>query len=222
MIRVLAESLMSSEVLPVKTSDTGNDVLNMMLQYRLSHLPIVNDTVLLGIVSEDDIMENNLDEAVGSYGLSISKAYCFADEHIFEIMRRIHEYKLSMIPVINRKEEYIGIIDQRDLLNFFTDSYSLTEPGSIIVVETTRLNYSLSEIARIAESEGAVILGTFLSSDQENNILYLTIKINKIDVSRIVASLERYNYSVVGNFSKQYYDEGLGFRYEHLMNYLNV
>ena len=222
MIRVLAESLMSHDVVPVKTSDTGNQVLNMMSHYHLSHLPIVNDTRLLGMISEDDILENDADEAIGSYGLSITQAYCFEDEHLFEIMRRMHEYKLTMMPVINRNEEYMGCIALQDFLHFFADSYSIKEPGSILVIEVTRLNYSLAELARIAESEGAVILGAFVSSDLENNLLYVTLKFNKTEMSRIIASYERFNYMVVGNFSKDNYDEGLRLRYEQLMNYLNV
>jgi acetoin utilization protein AcuB len=222
MIRVLAESLISHDVVPVKTSDTGHEVLNMMAHYHLSHLPIVNDTQLLGLISEDDILENDMDEAIGSYGLSIAKAYCFEDEHLFEIMRRMHEYKLTIMPVINRHEEYQGCIALQDFLHFFADSYSIREPGSILVVETTRLNYSLAELARIAESEGAIILGAFVSSDYENNLLYVTLKFNKTDMARIIASFERFNYTVVGNFSKDSHDEGLRLRYEQLMSYLNV
>lgn len=40
---MLAKELISDIILPLKTSDTGITALNWMEEFRVSHLPIVNN-----------------------------------------------------------------------------------------------------------------------------------------------------------------------------------
>ena len=53
---MIAEKIISTAILPLKTSDTGNDALTIMEDFFVRHLPIVNDKQLLGVISEDDIL----------------------------------------------------------------------------------------------------------------------------------------------------------------------
>jgi len=63
--------------MPVQTSDTGDEVLRMMQVYHVRHLPIVNHVQLLGVVSEEDVLIHDTDEAVGTYRLSFLRPFCF-------------------------------------------------------------------------------------------------------------------------------------------------
>jgi CBS domain-containing protein len=217
-----AKELISSSVFPIQTSDTGEEALQMMQVYHVRHLPIVNHEQLLGIISEDDILIHDTQEPVGSYRLSYLRPYCFENDHFFEVMTKMGRLKITVIPVIDHEEKYLGIVTMEDLLRYFATNYSFAEPGSIIVIETARGNYSLSEIARLAESDDITLLSTFTHTVPDSQVIYVTLKVNRQDVSSFKAALERFGYQIAGVFSEVDYQDNLKERYDALMSYLNV
>lgn len=219
---MIAKTFISQDLTPLRTSDTGDEVLALMGVFSVRHLPIVNNNDFLGLIAEDDIYSSDLTEPIGSYDLSLTKAYVLDDDHIFEIMSKMAEGKLTVIPVIDKDGVYIGSVTQNDILQYYASSLSFSEPGSIIVLEVMRHNYMLSEIARIIEQEGATILGTFLTPVENTDKLYVTLKINKANIQSIISSLQRYDYHIKGSFYEEAYFDGLKENYDALMNYLNV
>lgn len=219
---MIAQNLISNTFSTLRTSDTGEEALTMMNVFHLKHLPIVNESQLLGTISEDNIMQNNLTEPIGSYALSLSHAYVFETDHMFEVMSKLAENKLSVIPVIDAEENYQGMITLDDLVQFYANSFSFKEPGSIIVLQTEKRQYSLSEISRIIEAENAAILSTFLTQNEDTNQVSITVKINKQEISAILKSLERFEYRIQASFTESEYLDNLKERYDLLMNYLNV
>ena len=219
---MIASSLLSHVITPLRTSSTGREVLMIMNELHVNHLPIVNDEMLLGVVSTDDIMTHDLEEAIGSYGLSLRKPYLNENDHLYEAMRLIGEHNLSLIPVVDLENNYLGCITQDDLLKFFANIGSFTEPGSVVVLEMNKRDYSLAEISRIVESENAAILSTFITTSLESEVVDVTLKINKQSIERIVAALERYGFSIKASFQEEEYFSSLKDRYDALMTYLSV
>ena len=125
----------------------------MMSIYHVKHLPIVNNEELLGTVSEEDILSGNMDEPIGSYGLSLNRAHVNQHDHLFEVMGKMADFKLTTIPVVDDDNVYLGVITQEELMQFYARSFSFSEPGSILVLEMEKHNYSLAEISRIIEGE---------------------------------------------------------------------
>ncbi|MFK8101195.1 MAG: CBS domain-containing protein [Saprospiraceae bacterium] len=219
---MIASTLLSMDIVPLRTSDTGSEALSIMSDFYVKHLPIVNNEELLGLLSEDDILDNDVEEAVGSYQLSISKPYVKDNDHLYEVLRVMSDHNLSVVPVVDSEQNYLGLITQEDLLRFFAKSGSFTEPGSIIVIEISKRDYSLSEIARIVESENAAILSSFITTNLESTRVDVTLKINKQDISRILASLVRYEYQIKASFQESQYFDTLSDRFDSLMTYLNI
>lgn len=219
---MIASSLLSHLIEPLKTSDTGRTALQYMSDNHIRHLPIVNNESLLGLISEDDILDNLIDEPVGSYNLALSKTNLTDSDHLYEAIRLIGELKLTAIPVVDEDENYLGLITQDDLLNFFANIGSFTEPGSIIVLEMSKSDYSLAEISRIVESERAAILSTFITTSLESDKVDVTLKINKQDINAIIASLKRHEFIIKASFQEMEYFDAMKERYDSLMNYLNV
>lgn len=219
---MIAAELISKEMIPLRTSDTGRAALNVMSDFYVKHLPIVNNKELLGIISEDDVLNNPIDEPVGSFALSINTPYVKEDEHLFEVMGIMAEHNLSVIPVVNEEQEYQGLISQEDLIQYYAKSFSFIEPGSIVVLEMLKRNYSLAEISRIVESESATILSTFLNATPQSESIQVTLKINKQEIQPILASFERFEYRIKATYTESDYIDTLKDRYNSLMNYLNV
>jgi len=219
---MVAGNLYTKSIVPLRTSDTGREALSIMNEFHISHLPIVNNKQLLGLISEDDIINNNIDEAVGSYQLSQHKYYVTSQDHIYEVMRLLGEFQLSVIPVIDLEGNYLGLIFQDELLEFFSNTASFSEPGAIVVLEMNRRDYSLSEISRIVESENAAVLSAFVTTNLETGIIDVTLKINRQEVQNIIATFERFSYKVKASFQESLYNDTLKERYDMLMSYLNI
>ncbi|MFK7931956.1 MAG: CBS domain-containing protein [Saprospiraceae bacterium] len=219
---MIAGNLISNIIIPLRTSDTGDDALGVMSDFYVKHLPIVNNEQLLGTISEDDILENDVEEAVGSYSLSMHRPYVKENDHIYEVMRIMAEYNLTVIPVVDFDDNYKGLIAQDDLLRYFANTGSFKEPGSIIVLEMGKRDYSLSEISRIVESEGAAILSSFITTSLDSTQVDVTVKVNRQNIQSIIATLQRFEYDIKASFNEVEYLESLQERYDALMSYLNV
>jgi len=196
--------------------------LGIMNEFYVRHLPIVNDKQLLGLISEEDILEHDAHEPVGSYQLSLIRPFVKHNDHLYEILRLISEYRLTLIPVVDDEENYIGLVTMEDVLQFFSKTASFSEPGSIIVLEMGRQDYQLSQIAQIVESENATILSSFITTNLDSIRIDITLKINRQNIQNILATFERFEYQIKASFNENEYTGTLRDRYDSLMAYLNV
>ncbi|MEM1326091.1 MAG: CBS domain-containing protein [Bacteroidota bacterium] len=219
---MIAQNLVSDTIVPLRTSDSGDDALGIMGDFYIRHLPIVNNEQLLGLISEDDILDFDAREAVGSYRLSLYRPFVRSHDHIYEVMRMMAQNELTVVPVVDYDDTYVGLVTQEDLLQYFARMDSFVSPGTILVLEMTKNDYSLSEIARIVESEGSSILSSFITTDAYSTKLEVTLKINAQYIQNIIATFERFNYNIKASFNESDYLETLQDRYDSLMNYLNV
>lgn len=217
-----ADQLVSDSIIPLRTSDSGDDALGMMSDFFVRHLPIVNNKELLGLLSEDDILDHDAVEPVGSYSLSLPRPYVQAQDHLYEVMRMLVELHLTVIPVVDEENIYQGLITLEDLLIYFGQSMPFTEPGSILVLEMGKRDYMLSEITRIVESENATVLSAFVTSHPDTSFIEVTLKVNKQNIQSIIATLDRYDYQIKATFQEMVYADTLRDRYDALMTYLNV
>lgn len=217
-----ADQLISDTIIPLRTSDTGDDALSLMNEFYIRHLPIVNNTQFLGLISEDDILDNDVVEAVGSYSLSMARPYVRRHDHLYEVLRLIAEYHLTVVPVIDEKDNYIGMITMEAIVQFFATTSSFYEPGSILVLEVSKRDYMLSEIARIVESEDATILSSFVTSKPNSTQIEVTLKVNRQFIQSIIATFQRYDYHIKATFNETEYIDSLKERYDALMSYLNI
>lgn len=219
---MLAKTLISKTIEPLKTSDTGEFALGAMNDYNVNHFPIVNNEQLLGLISNQDIMDSDISEAIGSYSLALTKAYVQDDEHLYEVMRLLSEHQLTIIPVVDEDQNYVGVVTQSDLIKFFADTGSFSEPGSIVVLEIVKSDYSMAEISQIVESEGAVILSSFITTNLDETVMDVTLKLNKNQIHNIISNFERYSYKIKFSFQETEVFDTVKERYDSLMSYLNV
>lgn len=220
---MIAKEFISSLVPPIKLSDTGEKALGWMADFHVRHLPVVSKGHFIGIISEDDILDfSNPEAMIEAHPISKQHASVNEYEHIYEIVKIAVQFQLSIIPVVDDTERLLGVITLESLLSHFAQSTALTEPGSILVLEVGRRNYSLAEIARLAEYEQATILSASILSHPDSMNLEVTLKFNSREISRLVATYERFNYRIKASYQESDYMDDLQERYDGLMNYLNV
>jgi acetoin utilization protein AcuB len=214
-----------SEIIPsLKTSDTGQTALNWMEIFRISHLPIVNNQDFLGLISDTDIYDmNQPEEPIGNHELTLLKPFVTTDQHLFEVLGLASQLKLSVIPVLDSKNHYKGVITRNDLITHIAGLSSMDQPGGIIVLEMTERDYSLTQIAQIVESNNIKVLSMYITSPAESTRLEVTLKVNTTDLLALIRTFERYNYDVktwvtTNDSIDRFYSE----RFDLLMKYLNI
>lgn len=217
-----AEHLTSDIIVPLRTSDTGAEALSIMNEFYVRHLPIVNKEELLGLLSEEDILDHDVEEAVGSYRLNLQHPFVRKHDHLYDVIRLVADHQLTAIPVIDDNRHYVGLITAENLLRYFAENGTFREPGGIIVLEMTRQDYSLAQLARIVESENAVILSAHVQTFQESPRIEITLKINKQNITNILASFERFDFHIKATFNEVEYFDAMRERYDSLISYLNV
>jgi acetoin utilization protein AcuB len=220
---MLAKELISDEIPPLKTSDTGLKALGWMEEFRVSHLPIVNETEFLGLISESDILDmNEPEEPIGNHKLSLIRPYVEDDRHYYDMLGIISAMNLSLIPVLDQSNNYLGCVTLHRLVEEFANMSGTKEPGGLIVLELNINDYHLSEIARIVESNDAKILSLYITSPPDSMKLEVTLKINRTDLSSILQTFSRFDYIIKASFHKSEFDEDTKTRFDSFMNYLNM
>jgi len=215
---MFASELISNSIPPLKTSDSVQKALERMTEFKLSHLPIVNEQQFLGLLAEDELIEvRDTLASIGALPLTILNPFVYQDAHVYDIIRLLVQLHLSVVPVLDYKKNYLGVISIHSLMDYTSDLFAVKEPGGIIVLEISNRNNSLSHMAQIVEGDNAQIL-----SFPDSTKLEVTLKINKTELSGIIASFERFNYQVKAVFNSTITDYGTEDRYNSLMNYLNV
>jgi len=221
---MVAKDLISEVIPSLKTSDLGQTALNWMEIFRVSHLPIVNNQDFLGLISDADIYDmNRPEEPIGNHSLTLFKPYVSGEQHIFEVIGLASRLKLSIVPVLDNNDHFLGVITTSDLIRHLAGISSMDQPGGIIVLELIERDYSLSQIAQIVESNNIKVLSMYITSPPESTKLEVTLKVNTGDLVSVIRTFERYNYEVkTWVSSSDSIDHFYSERFDLLMRYLNI
>ena len=221
---MVAKDLISEVVPSLKTSDSGQTALNWMEIFRISHLPIVNNLDFLGLISDSDIYDmNQPEEPIGNHSLTLLKPFVTTEQHLFEVIGLASRLKLTVVPVLDEKNHFKGVITTTDLVRYLAGISSMDQQGGIIVLELIERDYSLSQIAQIVESNNVKVLSMYVTSPPDSTRLEVTIKVNTNDLVSVIRTFERYNYDVkTWVTSDDSMDKFYSERFDLLMKYMNI
>lgn len=217
----LTKELLTKEIPFLKPSDTGETTLALMEEYKVSHLPLVDNGKYLCLVSERDAFRmESLDAQLG-------KAWYFSPAvkvtgHLLEALERLTSNHLTLIPVVGDDNEYLGVITQSRLLEALSLLLGTSKAGSILVIEVAEQDYLVSDIARLVESNNAHIINLSSFTSPSGN-LYVAFKVNVEDAEPIARSLERFHYKLVLSYMTEgVIDESTQKRLDELFYYINM
>jgi acetoin utilization protein AcuB len=220
---MLAIELNNNIIPRLQLEDTVGKALQLINDFKVSHLPVVSEEKYLGLISEDDLLDADnkkmhiqllQDEFID---ISIKE-----NEHFLKAVNISNQYQTSVVPVVNEDKEFLGSISGQNLLRTLGNFSGAQEIGGIIVLEMERSRFAISEISRIVESNEATILHLNTTIQPETGLLTVTIHINKKELSMVVAAFERYEYDVIYYFGEEKFENEIHSNYRHLMNYLDI
>lgn len=218
-----AQDLITEEIPPLLHTDSAEKALNWMEEFKVSHLPVLKNGNFVGVISESDLLDQqDLSKTLDVLFQHLPRPYAINTDHIYQVLNRVSEFKLSLIPILDTDEKYLGCTSVHNLMTLIANTGSIKEAGGILVLEMAYSDYSMTQIAQIVESNDAKILSSYIMSSPDSTNIELTLKINKIELGRIIRTFERYDYTIKATFQKSSADEDLTFRYDLLMNYLKM
>jgi len=196
--------------------------LSLMEDFEIQHLPVTDNEIYVGMVRKADLLDTYEDLTIAALQDLLIKVFAKSDDYFLTALQLLKEHHLSLIPVLSEKGELLGIINQEDLLSAIYNFMGGDEPGGLIVLEIDKRHFSFGEICRLIETNDAMIMQLNTTFLKDTGKVLATIKINKTEISDIVATFQRYDYEVKYYFGEEQYNNELKDNYHHLMNYLNI
>jgi acetoin utilization protein AcuB len=221
---MIAEEIINHMVPPLKTSDDAQKAIVWMEEFRCTHLPVVENGELLGFISEEIILESNdIERALTDFPLTGKTCSVQLHSHFYDILKVAGDHKLQMVAVLNEDQKYAGVITVQDIMISFSQTASVQMPGGILVLSMDLIDYSLAEISRYVEENNAKVISSLMVEDpMDKGKIKVTLKINQVELNRIVATLERFGYRIIGRYHETKVDTGEKDKIDMLLRYLDI
>ncbi|WP_338792363.1 CBS domain-containing protein [Bernardetia sp. MNP-M8] len=201
---MVAADLINEMIPPLKSQDSVKKALNWMDAFRITQLPIVENNVYKGIITEDMLYEiNNPDATIDAIEPLYEDVFVGEDQHFYDVMRLATDHNLRIIAVVDLSNIFVGVITVRDTLAAFARTFANQSAGAILVMSMNYRDYSLAHISRLIEENNTKILSSYVDTDPyDSNLIKLTLKLDKTELTPILATLERFEYRVIAKFQE--------------------
>lgn len=203
-------------------TDKVSFALQLMEDYDVLHLPVVTEEKFTGIISKDDLLDASGNIPLAGLQEHFIMASVFPEEHFLSALKVAGRFDISIIPVTNRSGEITGCIRRKTLIQSLAAFLNVEEPGGMIVIEMDKRNFSFGEISRLIETNNAFITQLNTYTENTTGFFIVTIKINRVEISDIIATLQRYDYIIRYYFGEEDYENELKENYDLLMTYLKI
>lgn len=219
---MFAHLLLDNSFPALSLTDTVSRALSVMHTNSLQIIPILdNQNRYLGNINEEDLLDNfDSNELISSF--LVERPPITSEDHLLNILRNQNFIKEGFLTIVDHDLNYVGVVTHRSVIDFLGKERSIEMSGGILVLEIKSIHYSLTEIARIVESNHANIIHSYISNSSNIENMLITIKIDKLDLKEIISTFERYHYQVIAEFNTSTNEEDIQERYDSLMVYLNV
>lgn len=220
---MVAGQLLSTKLFPLKITDSCGKALDLMNEFDIAFLPVVDNNKHLGYIAASDLLGEDPDESILAKTNSAVVSKVYENQHLFDIITIFSEINSSTLSVVDMEDNFIGIISAKELVNKMASLNAFSQHGSIITIEVPANSYSMSEISRIIEYNNAKILSLYVNGVADAPTqLQVNIKLNTTDIKSVVATFERYGYPIVASFFRENDSEDMKNRFDSLMKYLDI
>lgn len=195
---MLAADFIHPIIPAIKISEPVGLALKKMEELELTTLPVVEAGVFLGFVEDETLLEqDHLDIQIAQVELECAGCWVYADQHLYDVLRVGSEHQAKWIAVMERDQQYLGVVPTQEALAAYADNLSIHSPGSVLVISLQMKDFQLSEISRLIESENTKILSCQLYTDPlDSQSVEVTLKLDQSDSRHIKATLLRFGYQV--------------------------
>ena len=203
------------------SQETIADVQDFFIDVPFSHFSVLNEGVYIGSIAADDVETFDTDKKVADYKYALEGFFARKNMIWLDVLEVFAKNHTNIVPVLDEENAYVGYYELEDIVKFFHETPFLKEQGGIIVVKKSILDYSMSQITQIVESNNGKLLGLFVS-EADAETIQVTLKIALGSMNDIIQTFRRYNYEIVSEHHEDNYLNNLKERSDYLDKYLNI
>jgi len=220
---MLTLELVNENIPRLQLQDSVIKAKQLISDFKLTHLPIVSENTFLGLISEEDLLDVD-DEKVPVEVIqkSFVRGFVYDDVHFLNAVNFCNQYETNIVPVLSKSNAFLGVITSNNLLKTMGDFAGGNEIGGLIILEMERIQFSISEISRIVESNDCTILHLNTMINPLNGALMVTLHLNKREISSVVSTFDRYEYNIKHYFGNQEFENNTEINYKNLIKYLDI
>ena len=220
---MLIADLITHDIPALKGSDTVEQAIHWMEEFKVTHLPVLHHKKLTGLIAEAELLDiSSAKSKLSDHPFNYIKPQIHPSQHAFDALKLMAGLHLTLIPVLDEKDNYLGNITQKSVVDRLAGLSAVMERGGIIELEINKNDYSLTQIASIVEGNDAKILSCYVTSLPDSAKIQVTLKINRDDLTRILQTFFRYNYIIQASYHQSGYEDDLKTRYNEFLKYLNI
>lgn len=218
---MLLREYIINDIKPLNINDKVSDLKMMFNELTYSHLPIENNKVYLGCISETDVHCFEGKKTISDCSYALEGFFVRSDTNWLDVLESFAQHSCNIMPVLDAQNTYIGYYELNDVIGRFNETPFFSEPGGTLIIEKAIQDYSFSEISQIVESNDARLLGAFISK-MENDVVQITLKIGNASLNEVIQTFRRYSYHVISGHEEDTYIESLKERSDYLDKYLKI
>jgi Mg/Co/Ni transporter MgtE len=205
----------------INSKETIAEVQDFFAEVSYSHFSVIDEGIYIGCIAADDIETFDSDKKVSDYKYTLEGFFARKNMIWLDVLEVFAKNHTNVVPVLDEDNNYTGYYELEDIVKFFHETPFLKEQGGIIIIEKSILDYSMSQITQIVESNNGKLLGLFVSEASADKI-QITLKIALGGMNEIIQTFRRYNYEIISEHQEDNYLNNLKERSEYLDKYLNM
>ena len=214
--------LIDNTFVSVDLHDKISLAIESMEAQQCRHLPVMEGNLFLGMIGEDDLLDADSTDEISSLRRFFINAFVRSGDYFMQALKVRSKFNIDCVPVLNEKNELEGIVGIGKMLDQISNVTGVNGSGSMLVLEINRFDYALGEINRLVESNDANIMQLNTVMDPASEQIQIILRINKEEISDIVATFQRHEYQVLYYYGEESYNNSLQDNLDHLLNYLNI
>jgi predicted transcriptional regulator len=206
---------------PFDSKETIESIQNFFADLTFSHFPVVEEGIYIGSIAADDVITFDNNKNAADYRYTLEGFYARNSMNWLDVLEVFAQNNSNLIPVLDDKNNYLGYYELNDIVKFFAETPFLREQGGIIIVKKPTIDFSMSQISQIIETNNGKILGLFIS-DANAEFVEITIKLSLGGMNEIIQTFRRFNYEIISDHQEDTYLNNLKERSDYLDKYLNI
>jgi CBS domain-containing protein len=219
---MLPPLLIATPAAPLQLSDKVYQALSILEDLKVSSWPVVNESVYMGLITEEVLMDADADHTIDTLKYELRPFKVLNTDHYLNAAGLMSDRQLDVLPVTTPDGEFLGVVMMQAMLLQLTRLVGAASPGALVVLEMDPIDFSPGEISRLIETNDAQIRQLNTQIDEHTGRMIVTIRINKQEVSDIIATFQRYDYRVAYFVGEEQYENELRRNYHHLLHYIEM
>ena len=191
---------MTKKVVTISKEATITDVINLMKEHSIRHLPVVEEGELIGWVTESDIRGAYLASLIDEVSLGdimIKDPITISPEaNLEEAAELLYRHGIGGLPVVDNNK-LVGVITVADIMAAFIEVMGILHESSRIDVILGGKSHAFENVSKMIRDHGSEIISVGMSAHQNRTKRIYFLRLTKCDVEPLAKAIEKAGYTVV-------------------------